>query len=63
MTAGELKNAERRALNILDSWLKSTGVIQIGTSYYWELQGVIEDAVACGVQGALKINEPLESEK
>jgi hypothetical protein len=63
MNTGELKNAERRALNILDKWIEATGQIGIGGGYYWELQGIIEDAVACGVQAALGVKEKLDSEK
>jgi hypothetical protein len=63
MTKGELKDAQRRALNILDKWIDVTGVIPRGTGYYYELQGLIEDAVHCGAQGALHVHEILESEK
>ena len=63
MKAGELKDAERRALNILDKWNDCTGVVPRGGSYYYELQGVIEDAVKCGAQAACGVHEPLESEK
>jgi hypothetical protein len=62
MTKGEMNDAARRALNILDKWIDVTGVMPRGTSYYYELQGVIEDAVHCGAQAALKVHEPLESE-
>jgi len=62
MTIGQIKSAERRALNILDKWLECTGVIQKDTSYYYELVGVVEDAVKCGAQSALGVNEELESE-
>lgn len=63
MKTGELKDAERRALNLLDQWNNVTGVVQRGTSYYYELQGVIEDAVKCGAQAAAGVHEALESEK
>jgi len=63
MTKGEMQRAKRRALNILDEWIKVTGVIGEHSSYHSELEGIIEDAVECGAQGALRINEPLESEK
>jgi len=62
MTVGELENAKGRALNILDKWLDVTGVIDKRSSYYWELQGVVEDAVHCGAQAAADCYEPLESE-
>ena len=63
MNVGELANAQRRALNILDSWLDATGALGKSGSYYFELQGVIEDAVKCGAQAACGVNEPLDSEK
>lgn len=62
MKAGELKDAERRALNILDNWLETTGVVGKGSGYYYELQGVIEDAVKCGAQAASGVHEKLDSE-
>lgn len=63
MKTGELKDAERRALNIFDKWNDCTGVARRGSGYYYELQGVIEDAVKCGAQAACGVHEPLESEK
>lgn len=62
MKAGQLKDAERRALNILDKWLETTGVVSKDGGYYYELQGVVEDAVKCGAQAACGAHEPLESE-
>ena len=62
MKAGQLKDAERRALNILDKWLETTGVVSKDGGYYYELQGVVEDAVKCGAQAACCVHEPLESE-
>jgi len=63
MNKGEIDDAIRRALNIFDKWNDVTGVVPKGTGYYYELQGVIEDAVHCGSQGALKIHVKLESEE
>lgn len=63
MTRGELHNAQRRALNILDSWLEVTGVVEMNTGYYYELQAVVNDAVECGVQAALGVRVELDSEK
>ena len=63
MTIGDLENAKRRALNILDKWLDVTGVIDKRSPYYWELQGVVEDAVHYGAQDAAGCYEPLESER
>jgi len=63
MTKGEIDDAVRRALNIFDKWNDVAGVVVKGTGYYYELQGVIEDAVRCGSQGALKMHVKLESEE
>jgi len=62
MKQGKVDNAVRRALNIFDNWNDTTGFILPHTGYYYELQSVIEDAVHCGIQQALEINEKLESE-
>lgn len=62
MNNGQMKDAQRRALNILDRWIDDTGFVQKGTGYYYELQGVIEDAVHCGSQGALGVHNLLDSE-
>lgn len=63
MTSGEMKDAKRRALNLMDAWNDVAGVTERGTGYYYELQGIVEDAVECGAQAALGVREPLESEK
>lgn len=62
MTKGELAGATRRALNLFDQWNDVTGLVVKHTGYYYELQGVIEDAVKCGAQAASGVHEPLESE-
>lgn len=62
-TKGEVDFAIRRALNILDQWNNVSGVVTPFTSHYYELQGVIEDAVHCGIQVALGIHARLETEK
>lgn len=62
MTKGELDSAIRRALNIFDKWNDVTGFVPKHTGYYYELQSVIEDAVHCGAQQALGIDEKLDSE-
>ena len=49
----EVDTAIRRALNMFDEWNDCTGVFQKHSSYYCEMQGVIEDAVHCGIQQAL----------
>lgn len=63
MKKGELDNAKRRALNKFDEWNAVTDVPPKHSGYYYELQAVIEDAVECGAQAAIGIEEPLSSEK
>ncbi len=62
MTQGELDNAIRRALNLLDDWNEVTDVPPRHSTYYYELQGVITDAVHCGAQAATGDYKKLESE-
>jgi hypothetical protein len=62
MNQGEMARAKRRALRIFDEWQRITGCLE-GSSYIWELEGIVEDAVECGAQAALGIYEPLEAEK
>ena len=54
MTKGEQEFAIRIALNNFDTWNDCTGVISKGSSYYYEMQGVIEDAVRIGSKVACK---------
>jgi hypothetical protein len=63
MTKGELESAIRRALTIFDDWVEVTGFVVKHTSYYYELQGLMEDAVHCGAQQATGHFETLDSEK
>jgi len=63
ITAGELADAKRRALNLFDRWNDATGIVHKGTNYYYELQGVIEDAVECGAQAACHVHENLDGEE
>jgi hypothetical protein len=63
MEKGKCDAAERRALNLFDKWNDVTGFVPKFTSYYYELQACITDAVHCGIQQALDIYEELESEK
>lgn len=63
ITFGEFDNAVRRALNIFDDWVEVTGFVSKGTSYYYELQSLIEDAVHCGAQAKTGDYKKLESEK
>lgn len=60
---GDLEDAKRRALNLLDSWLNVTGIVGPRSGYYYELQGVIEDAVECGAQAAVGVFVPLDGEE
>lgn len=62
VTLGELERAKRRALTIFDAWLRVTGAIPEGSSWVWEAEGCISDAVEIGVQCALGIYKPLDSE-
>lgn len=63
MTAGELASAVRRALNGFDEWNEVSGAVLPHSSWYYEMQGVIEDAVHCGIQAALGVRTPLPSER
>lgn len=62
MNRGEVERAERRALTILDKWLRLTGCLD-GSSYVWEIEGIVKDAVHCGIQEALGAHKPLEAEE
>lgn len=63
MTNGEMEDAKRRALNLFDNWNDVAGGVHKGSSLYYELQSVIEDAVHCGAQAATRDFRPLESEE
>jgi hypothetical protein len=63
MNKGEMDYAVRRALNLFDKWNDITGYFQKFSGYYYEIQGVIEDAVHCGAQGATGNYKELDSEK
>jgi hypothetical protein len=63
MTVGELENAKRRALNILDAWLDVTGVIDDALKLPVPRRPLVDDAVHCGAQAACGVYEPLESER
>ena len=62
-TKGEIDYAVRRAFNKLDEWNAVSGIFEKHTGYYYEIQGVIEDAVHCGFQRALDYEKPLPSEE
>lgn len=55
MTKGESDYAKRKALEIFDAWLDVTGCIDRFTGYYYELSGIIEDAVEIGSMTALGV--------
>lgn len=54
--------AKRRALAIFHNWNNVTGLIPAGSSYLWEIEACIEDAVECGAQAACGVFENLEGE-
>lgn len=58
MNKGQVDEAERIALNNFDKWNDITGFVVKHTSYYYELQAVIEEAVHIGIQMAIngKVN-------
>lgn len=67
MTKGELQYAIRKAFEAFDNWNDVTGVINKQCSYYWEMLGVIEDAVKIGAKVAMlgtraDLSEELEKE-
>ena len=62
MNKGKVDNAVRRALNILDNWNDCTGAVRKHTSWNYELQSVVEDAVHCGIQEALEDFKKLDKE-
>jgi len=53
MTQGQIDDAERKALNVLDEWNDVTGALDVNGGWYRECQSVIEDAVHIGIQMAL----------
>lgn len=55
MTKGQSDYAKRKALEIFDAWLDVTGCIDRFTGYYYELSGIIEDAVEIGSMTALDV--------
>lgn len=50
MTKGEVDYAIRIALNEFDKYNDSVGVIVKGSSYYYEIQSLIEQSVRIGVK-------------
>jgi hypothetical protein len=60
---GQVDNAVRRALNIFDKWNDVTGALVKHSSWYYEAQACIEDAVHCGIQEALQEFKEIDGEK
>lgn len=63
MLQGKVDDAKRRALNLLDRWNEVVGMFAPKTGYYYEMQGVIEDAVVAGIQAAMGKYEKLPGER
>jgi FtsZ-binding cell division protein ZapB len=63
VTQGDLDNAVRRAYNLFDAWNEVTGLARLGTSYYYELQSLMGDAVHCGAQAATGDFKRLDGEE
>jgi hypothetical protein len=61
-TVGEIEFATRRALNLFDKWNDVTGFVPKFTSYYYEVQSCIKDAVLCGVQVGVGVHDLLPEE-
>ncbi len=51
MKKGQINDAERKALNVLETWNDVTGALDGG--WYRECQAVVEDAVHIGIQMAM----------
>lgn len=62
MTTGQLNNAIRRAHNLFDQWNSEHDGVKPHTSYYYELMGLVSDAVHCVAQAATGDFKPLDSE-
>lgn len=53
MNRGSVEYAERKAMELFDTWNDCVGMLTPGTSYYAEIEACINDAVHCGIQMAL----------
>lgn len=62
VTKGVLDRAKRRAHTIFDKWNRVAGCLE-GSSYQWEVEAIIADAVEIGVQAAYGIHRQLEAER
>ena len=61
MTRADVERAVRRALTLFDKWQRCTGAVP--SHYLAECEGCIEDAVHVGIQAAMGIYKPLDSEQ
>lgn len=62
MNKGEVEYAKRMAFNKFDEWNDITGYFEKGTSYYYEIQAIIEDVVKIGIKISIYgINADLEN--
>jgi hypothetical protein len=62
MRSRELDLAKRRALSLFHEWNRVTGAIHQDSSWLWEMEGVLEDAVLCGAQAASGVYSRLYDE-
>jgi hypothetical protein len=63
VTKMHVDSASERAFCLLEKWNENTGNFIEDTMAYFELKCLIKDAVHCGIQKALGIKKPLESEE
>lgn len=56
MTQGRRAAAVRHALNVFDNWVEVTGFVEPHTSYYYEMQSIVTDAVEIGIRAAFGID-------
>lgn len=54
MAKCEIDYAVKKALDNLDDWIETTGVLLKGGSYYYELQSIIESSVRIGAKIAIE---------
>jgi hypothetical protein len=50
-TDDDLERRKAAALQMFDEWNDVTGAIGTGSSWFWELKSIIEDAVEIGMLG------------
>ena len=62
MTVGKADYAIRKALDLFDAWNDVTGAIGKFSSYYYEIQGCIEDAVRIGIMVANGIDIEIDKD-